>query len=100
MKKKKKGMRVSHMGVSNPFFCGEQHQRRASSLDFFSRVKLKENERGALGSAFPRGAAEQERSDQVKGKAYGQPGGRIFLAASLFISYRKELGEPQASPAS
>lgn len=61
------------------------------------RAKNEENERGTLGSAFPQQAAVQERGDQVKGKAYKQPGERIFLAAGLFISCRKEHSKACAS---
>ena len=64
------------------------------------RVKCKESVRGALGNTFPQRAVVQERGDQVKGKAYKQPRERIFLAAGLFISCRKELSKPRASLAS
>lgn len=61
------------------------------------RIKHKGSGSGALGNTFPQGAIVQERGDQVKEKAYKQPRERIFLAAGLFISCRKELRKPRAS---
>lgn len=53
-----------------PCFAENTIRREKEVLGFFSNIKLKENERGALENASPQGAAEQERGDQVKGKAY------------------------------
>lgn len=93
---------VDLAGVPKP---GERHslsvfpQSSIQAETSFSGRRVKKAGIWALGNTFPQQAVGQERSDQVRGKAYKQPRERIFLAASLFTSCRREHPKPCASVA-